>query len=132
MATVIMTVYFREDAIVYLIKNKRREEALTFIKRVYQSSEDFEKVYSYIESTIKVEDNRVPLKDALLHKNYRRATWITFTLAIFNQMTGVIAIYMYSNTMLVRLNAKDGDFVLTPTQGTYVIGIAGMVGALLG
>ena len=57
--SLIMICYFREDAIVYLIKNNRRSEAINFIGKVYQqqNGEDFGMVYDYIKSNIKIEDN---------------------------------------------------------------------------
>ena len=39
---------------------------------------------------------------------------------------------MYSNNMLENLNTGGKTFFLTSTQGTYFIGIAGFIGAILG
>jgi len=74
----------------------------------------------------------VSFKDALFHEKYRKATWLTFILGLFNQMTGLNAIMMYSNNMLDNLNSGANKFFLTPSQGTYVIGVAGFIGAILG
>ena len=71
-------------------------------------------------------------KDACLDEKYRKATWITFILGLFNQMTGLNAIMMYSNTMLNSLNSGTNKFFLSASQGSFVIGIAGFIGALLG
>lgn len=130
--TAILLTVFREDALVFLIQNNRKKEALDFIARIYDQSEDFERVYDSIKANIKIDDNKVTFKDALFKEEFRRATWICFILAIFNQMTGLNAIMMYSNNMLDTLNNDGNNFPLTPAQGTYVIGITGFIGALLG
>lgn len=89
-------------------------------------------MYNGIKANIKIEENQVSFKDALFDEKYRKATWITFVLGLFNQMTGLNAIMMYSNTLLETLNSGANKFFLTPSQGTYVIGIAGFIGAILG
>merc|ERR1712159_716341 len=82
--TCLLITYFREDSLVFLIKNDKKEEALDFIRRIYDKSEDFESVYDSIKANIKIEQKKVSFKDALCGGNYRRATWICFVLAIFN------------------------------------------------
>ena len=52
-------------------------------------------------------------------------------------MTGLNAINMYSSIMIKKLNSScdsnpDDCFPLTPTAGTYFVGVFGFIGALMG
>jgi hypothetical protein len=68
------------------------------------------------------------MKDACFNKNYRMATWVAVVLIMFHEMTGVNAISSYSNTILSEMNSYGSG--LTPTEGTYLIGIFSFVFSL--
>ena len=62
---------------------------------------------------------------------YRRATWTLFVLQAFNQQTGINAIVMYFNRMLININEQTGTELISPVAGTYLMGITNTVGAIL-
>lgn len=62
------------------------------------------------------------MKDAVSSEMYRKATWTTIVLIIFHELTGINAIMLYSNTMFKQMGMEN------PRVGTYMIGIAGLLG----
>jgi len=71
------------------------------------------------------------LKNALCGPKYRRATWVCFFIQFFHQFSGIQAINIYANRMLVQMTEQAGSFPLTPLQGTYVLGAVNGVTSVL-
>ena len=53
-------------------------------------------------------------KQAVCGQKYRRATWTCFILNCFNQQSGINAINVYANRLLVKMEEDGGSFPLTP------------------
>ena len=70
-------------------------------------------------------------RQAVCGKKYRKASWVCFFLNCFNQQSGINAINVYANRLLVRMQEQGGGFPLSPLQGTYVIGGVNATAALI-
>ena len=74
-------------------------------------------------------NNKVSLKDAIIGRQYWKATWFCFVLVMVNQLTGQNAIMLYSNTIFQRMN--KGGMTLSPKNGTILVGVVNFVGAIV-
>mmetsp|Transcript_11546 Transcript_11546/g.13759 ORF Transcript_11546/g.13759 Transcript_11546/m.13759 type:complete len:158 (-) Transcript_11546:115-588(-) len=71
-------------------------------------------------------------KEALFGRKYRKGTWICLGIMMFDQQSGINAINIYANQLLVQIEKQgDEDFPLTPIQGTYLIGLANFIASTL-
>ena len=70
-------------------------------------------------------------KEAVCGKKYAKASWICFLLNSFNQQSGIDAIFIYANRLLIQMEESGGDLPLTALQGTYVIGATNVISAIL-
>ena len=69
---------------------------------------------------------------AICGKKYRRASWTCFILNSFNQLSGINAINVYANRLLVQMEEEgDGTFPITPLTGTYIIGLSNAIPAIM-
>ena len=72
------------------------------------------------------------LKTAICGVKYRRASWTCFILNAFSQQTGIDAINVYANRLLVQMEEQGGGkFPISPLQGTYIIGLSNLLPTLL-
>ena len=70
----------------------------------------------------------------MFHKNYRKATWIVYTMTIFNQWTGIDALNLYSNRLLNQMNQGEkasGKLTMSANTGTSLLGAMNFVGSVL-
>ena len=65
--------------------------------------------------------------DAVCSKKYAKASWYCVVIAFLHIFTGLDALTIFSNTMIRQMEG----FPLTPTEGTYVIGIFNFIGAMI-
>ena len=70
-------------------------------------------------------------KHAVCGRKYRRASWTCFILNCFNQLSGINAINVYANRLLVKMEEEgDGSFPITPLTGTYIVGLSNAIPAI--
>lgn len=103
----------------WLIKNKRRDEAMTTLEKLNGSTEAIA-VANEIESTLNVEEGTV---GELFKPGMRKAMIVGLFLALFSQITGINAIIYYAPSIFVNagLNANT---VLGPTA---LIGVVNFI-----
>ena len=81
--------------------------------------------FLHLRKSITLDAVSTSVGEAVCGRKYRRSTWVSFAINCFNQYTGIGAILLYANRLLVQMNEQgDGSFPLTPIQGTYIIGFA--------
>ena len=131
---------FKQEPITFCIMNNRVEEGREHMTRVYRKSDETtpESLEELLASQFTFQSRRTSLdassmsfKNAVCGKKYRRASWVCFVLNCFNQQSGINAINVYANRLLVKMEEQGGSFPLTPRQGTYVIGAVNGLAALL-
>ena len=114
-------VYFRQDSVDFCIEKGREEEAKALLKRVYRFSypgEVTETLNSMKEAReqAKGEHIEVPgLWQVLSSYRYRSCTYFLMVAAVLNQLSGINAIGLYSNTILGEI---DG---INPVTGNYYL-----------
>ena len=78
------TVLIKNDSIVFSIKSKDKEAALSVIRKVY-ITENSEKVFERIEGSIHNEEGETPsLRECMFDPRYKKATWTVFAMTVFN------------------------------------------------
>ena len=70
-------------------------------------------------------------KKAVCGRKYRKASWVCFVTMSLSQLSGIDAINVYANRLLVQMEEQGGSFPITPTQGTYLIGACNAIPSLL-
>ena len=132
-----MTV-FKQDSIGFSITKEDKDAAVEMIAHIYQGgNNEHVQIYEEIKKNTKIESSGTTFKQALFDPEYRKATWICFLLALFNQNTGLNAIFMYSNKMIKDLSkpgcqdTKEGCFFISPINATVVLGVIGFLGAVI-
>lgn len=121
-----MIVYVQYDSPKFLINTKKYKDAHKMIDKIYHFEEDRETIFKYIGQTSQKETSKISYYDALFHKDYRVGTWITIVLVIFHELTGINAIFLYSNNIFKEIFTGSS---LTPRQGSYFIGLAACLSA---
>lgn len=66
----------------------------------------------------------------MVNPRYCKATWVNIAYIIFHELTGINVIMLYSNQLFKQM-ASSGDALLTPRQGTYLVGIVNALASLL-
>lgn len=100
---------FTEEPISFCIMNGLDEEGKRHMKRVYSkkdptTSEPIEDIlasqYKFQKRGTTLDAGSTSFGQATCGRKYRKATWITFIIASFNQQTGITAILSYVTRLL--------------------------------
>lgn len=100
---------------------------------MYKYAKDDETAKKYIEKIKQSSGNKstnLTLNDALFNDQYRTATWVNIGYIIFHELTGINVINLYCNTIFKQM-ASNGNAVLTPRQGVYLVGIVSFLSSFL-
>jgi len=139
---VIITLFvFVNEPINFCVMMNRTEEGVTHMGKVYRlkdpdSGENVNSILS--EEFNKLSENTTAdavsttFSEAVCGKKYRGGTWFCFVFNIFNQQSGINAVNVYANSLLVQMQEQGGgdDFPISPIQGGYMVGAANMIFAL--
>ena len=111
--------------------NDLEEEGKRHMNRVYRKKdltnaqtidELIDSQFSFQRQSTTLDASSTKFKEAVCGRKYREASWNCFIMNCFNQQSGINAINVYANRLLVKMREGGGEFPLTPCQGTYVIG----------
>ena len=132
---------FRQEPISYCIMMGYEEQGMAHMRRLYRKvdpdspetiDEILEMQYSFMKRSTTMDASSTTFKQAVCGRKYRRASWTCFILNCFNQHSGISAIIIYANRLLVQMEEQGGgSFPLTPVQGTYFIGLSNALPAIL-
>ena len=65
--------------------------------------------------------------ESLSNPQYSKATWLVMAIAVFNQMSGVNLISIYSTKLFTDISAASsddsGDFSISPGTGSALVGV---------
>ena len=61
----------------------------------------------------------------------RNSSWISITIAFFNQFTGIGVVNMFAVTIFYNIHKLGALSRLSQKQETYYIGLTGIIGAIL-
>ena len=63
--------------------------------------------------------------ESLSNPQYSKATWLVMAIAVFNQMSGVNLISIYSTKLFTDISASSGDegFSISPGTGSALVGV---------
>ena len=121
----IVALVFKQEPIAYCIVMGHEEQGKQHMHRVYsktdpKSSETIEEIlesqYNFMRRSTTMDATSTTFIQAICGRKYRRASWTCFILSCFYQQTGVNAVILYANRLLVRMEAEGtGSFPLTPT-----------------
>ena len=102
-----ITFFYTDDTIIFLVRKGLKQEAKTAMKKVYGLKEasdgnfnehTFDEVieahYAYLCTSTSVEDSKVTLMEAICARTYRRSTWVCFGTSFFSQVSGFNVIYI--------------------------------------
>mmetsp|Transcript_17562 Transcript_17562/g.12526 ORF Transcript_17562/g.12526 Transcript_17562/m.12526 type:complete len:277 (-) Transcript_17562:580-1410(-) len=106
---------YKEEPVLYLVQEHRREEALIMMKRVYHASENVEKIYDELLEDMeqkKATTGHVTLIQTLSDPRYRYSTLFCMFLFTSSIQCGLSAILIYSTKIFIKLR-EEGDFNLT-------------------
>lgn len=59
------------------------------------------------------------------------AAWMCWVIAVFNNMSGIGIINIFSTAIFENIKLKGAQSALTVKQENYLIGLSGLVGAIL-
>lgn len=77
--------YFRRDTVKYSLLNSKDKDAEIEIKKIYGSSEDHTVIQNELRSQCVVAHTKsIGMRQALLNRKFRKATWYCFALVVFN------------------------------------------------
>lgn len=82
----------RYDTPMFLITQKRNEEAKNAIKLMFNKDDDHEKIFKYMQRNTSKETDKVSFKSALCEERYSRGTFITMTCALVLFFNGIYPI----------------------------------------
>lgn len=60
----------------------------------------------------------------LFDRRYRSCTYVIMLCALFNQLTGINAVNIYSNTIFTNIQEQNGGGGIGPRLGSAYLGIA--------
>ena len=132
---------FKEEPVNYCLMKGRNDEALKHLNKVYRKKKDscseskeqlLEAHYGFLKDTTKTDAASIPFKEAVCGRKYRKAAWVCAFLSFFNQWSGICAIIIFTNRLLTKMSEQEdggSDFPITPLQGTYIIGLANIIGS---
>ena len=121
----LITLVFKEEPIAYCLMMGYEEQGKQHMRRVYSktdpdSPETIDEIldmqYNFMRRSTTMDATSTTFSQAVCGRKYRRATWTCFILNCFYQQTGVNAVIVYANRLLVRMEEEGaGSFPLTPT-----------------
>ena len=103
---------FKEEPIDFCIGNERLDEAKVLMKKVYLKPKGMEEdVFDkLIEESFELQrqctttdSSTISTGQAVCGPKYRKATWLLFALNTFSQQSGITAVLMFCNRLLVRI-----------------------------
>ena len=77
------------------------------------------------------DSSKLTLKDALVDRKYRKATWVNIGYIIFHELTGINVIMLYSTEIFKSMKNSDGENTIKPRTGTILVGLIDVVGATM-
>lgn len=101
---------FRQEPIAFCIMMDREAEGKAHMKRVYRKEDSnapealehlIDEHYSQQRRSTTMDASSTTFKQAVCGEKYRRASWTCFLLNCFNQQSGINAINVYANRLLV-------------------------------
>ena len=97
-----------------------------------QSEKDskIELLFLEIRGTLSDQKGDVSIKDALVNKKYRRATWNGIITCFLDQFTGIVALLIYS-TAIFKSMKDEGTYKLSLSLTTQLINISNWLGCFL-
>lgn len=75
--------------------------------------------------------NAPNLWTSLTSRDYRSASWLCISIAVYNQMSGINIVNGYSKQIFDILKNNGVESSLSPTVQNYFIGISGFTGAFI-
>ena len=139
MSVFFILLFMQNPSVNDLIRNDDKEQAFKEIEKIYifeksLSDEDrkskIEKLFYQIKSTLSDQKEDVSIKDALVHKMYRRATWNGIVTCFLDQFTGITALMIYS-TVIFKSMKDQGTYKLSLSLTTQLINISNWLGCFL-
>jgi hypothetical protein len=133
--TFIFLVSIREEPYMYSISTENEPAAKQMMAKVFRKVPDGDEnktldqgvdlQFEFIKMFTNMDSSSTTFGQATCGSNYRRATWIGFTLNVFNQMSGINGIIVYVNRLLVQLDEQSGgEFPLSPVTGSFLVGLS--------
>jgi len=107
------------------VKEVASEKNIAFEKEVTSASE--KEVVSESQAT-----KKPGFCESLSSSKYSRGTWMCIMVALFNQLTGINAVSLYSTTIFEQIQESSESGGFSPIFGTSLVGISMFVGCLLG
>ena len=87
-------------------------------------SEAVDLQYDFIKKFSSMDSSTTTFGEAVCGSYYRKATWVCFTINIFNSMCGINGIMVYVNRLLVQMKEQSsGEFPIDPVTGGFLIGL---------
>lgn len=110
---ILLLLVFKEEPITFCITNDREEEAIRHMCKVYRIKDPAsttEPIEKLLESKLGIQRQSTSMdassttfKQAICGKKYRKSTWVCFMIQSFNQLSGINAINVYANRLLVQM-----------------------------
>lgn len=108
----LIRMFFPEEPILFSISKGNIDDAKSLISKVYNFDDHGQRdamVFHFIQNTnqsLGSDVSSVTFSEALWGAEYWRATWVSFFINIFNQLSGINAINMFSNRLLMNLQVE--------------------------
>jgi len=135
----VFLVHFTEEPLLFSIGKGDDVQAALMISKLFgvpnaknqnDKTAAYQRYIDYLRENSTSDASTVTLKDALLHPQYRKATWICFILGVFNMQTGIEAINVYF-TLLAQTMVDFGNFPLTANNANTVNQLGTLAGCLI-
>jgi MFS family permease len=134
----LFTLYWKEEPINFSVANGNDAQAKSFMARVFktpsastpeETDAAFDNYIADLRKNSNQDVSKVPFKDAVCHPLYRRATWVCFTIGVFNMQTGLNAVNVYMHRLMDIVKAL-GDFPMTANTATVICGVTDFTGGV--
>jgi len=127
---------YTEEPIDFSIRQGNREEALKAISKVYSQEPRDKQIKFYdmkLAQHLEAQENagEDTLWHALTDPNMRVSSYVSLVTALFNNLTGIGIIGIYSTAIFETISRSGATSRLTIKQDNTYIGYAGVVGALI-
>lgn len=132
------------DSLMFLLVKGKEADALEMISRVYkcESEEQKQEIMEHLKSEMSAEfkegeeEAEVPgMGEVCTSRKFRKATWVVFAWTFFYMWAGIDALNMYSNVIIVQMNAprvKEGKSPFFSAEvGSVLVGVTQFVGGAL-